>query len=476
MRIIEVYKEFNMRYLILLMTAFIFSFQTAAQTSLNMNLAYQWSDASLPASSAHDNIYNEIWGYEKNGREYAIIGTTAGTHIFDITDVNNVDTVVFIPGKAQGTQIVHRDYDTYRDYLYIVSDEGNSSLQIVDISMLLDSAPVVYDNNSLIKTSHNIFIDTIQGNLYTCGGATNLGANYLSVYSLIADPTNPQFLLNCSNDVPFWNGTIGYVHDIYVQNDIAYCNAGSNGMFVVDFSNMANVQGLGSITSYLQQGYNHSGWLHHSGNYYAFADENHGKDVKIVDVSNLGNITLKDTVGSNVIQSLSMPHNLIFNGDNLYVSYYFDGIYVFNTSNFDNVYLAGYYDTSNRPHNITKYEGNWGIYPFLPSGKILASDMQEGLFVFDVTFPLGLEERKVQNNLEFIVFPNPAKSSITVTTTLFENSVSYTIIDISGKIVKRGNLLKAQTTLNIEAINTGFYFFSITLSNGDVVTKKFLKQ
>lgn len=467
-----------MRYLLLLIIVCFFSIQTNAQTSLNMTLAYQWSDASLVSSAAHDNTYNEIWGYENNGREYAIIGTTAGTHIFDITDINNVDTVVFIPGKAQGNQIIHRDYDTYRGYLYIVADEGNSSLQIADLSMLPDSAPVVYDDDVLIRTSHNIFIDTIQGKLYTCGGATNLGANFLSVYSLTTDPINPQFLLNCSNSVPFWNATIGYVHDIFVQNDTAYCNAGPNGTYVVDFSNMTNVQGLGAITSYLQQGYNHSGWLHHSGDYYAFADETHGMDVKIMNVSDLNNITFKDTIGSNVVESLSIPHNLIFDGDNLFVSYYFDGLYVFNTSDFNNIYLAGYYDTSTRLHSATRFEGNWGVYPFLPSGKILASDMQEGLFVFDVTFPLGVgvEEKEIKEKLAFIIFPNPAKNSITVTTTLFENSVSYSIIDITGKMVKGGSLMKAQSKINLEGINNGFYLFAITQSNGEVVTKKFLKQ
>ncbi|MBL4593263.1 MAG: choice-of-anchor B family protein, partial [Flavobacteriales bacterium] len=377
-----------MRYLLIVALSLI-AFGTEAQTSLNMNLVYQWQDQSLVPSSAHFNTYNEVWGYAKDGREYAIIGSTAGTHIFDITDINNVDTVDFIPGKAQGSDIIHRDYDTYQDYLYIVSDEGASSLQIADLTFLPDSAPVVYDDDALIIRSHNIFIDTVSGNLYTCGGATNMGFNKLSVYSLSADPTDPQFLINCENDVPFWSSTIGYVHDIYVKNDTAYCNAGT-GLFIVDFTNMLNIQGLGSITSYLQQGYNHSGWLHPSGDYYALADETHGMDVKILDVTNFSNITFIDTIGSNVDEALSIPHNLIFRGDNLYVSYYFDGLYVFNTSDPNNISLAGYYDTSTRPHLNNKYEGNWGIYPFLPSGKILASDLQEGLFVFDVTFPTNL--------------------------------------------------------------------------------------
>ncbi len=464
-----------MRFSLIIILSF-FAIGLKAQTSLNMNLVYQWQDNTLPASFAHDNTYNEIWGYANNGREYAIIGSTAGTHIFDITDVNNVDTVDFIAGRVQGGQIIHRDYDTYQDYLYIVADEGASSLQIADLSFLPDSAPLVYDDDNFIVKSHNIFIDTTSGYLYTCGGVTDFGPNQLSIYALNPDPTNPQFLLNCELGVPFWNANIGYLHDIYVRNDTAYCNAGPNGLFVVDFSNLLSVQGLGSITTYLHQGYNHSGWLDDSGDHYALADENHGLRVKILDVSNLSNINVIDTIGSNVVDTLSIPHNLIFKNDFLYVSYYFDGLYVFNTSDINNISLAGYYDTSTRPHQDNKYEGNWGVYPFLPSGKILASDMQEGLFVFDTSFPNSVADFGVKNELAFIVYPNPASNQITVTTTLFEKAVAYAIIDLSGKMVKKGQLTKAQTSIGIADISSGFYTFSITQSNGSVVTKKFIKE
>ncbi len=462
--------------LILIAILSFFVIGVKAQTSLNMSLLFQWKDTTITPSFAHDNTYNEIWGYAKNGREYAIIGTSAGTHIFDITDVNNVDTVDFIPGRVQGGQIIHRDYDTYQDYLYIVADEGLSSLQIADLTFLPDSAPVVYDDTTLIKRSHNIFIDTASGYLYTCAGWTNLGNNDLSVYSLVVDPANPQFVLNCANDVPFWNGTIGNVHDIYVKNDTAYCNSELRGLFIVDFTNVLNVQLIGSLTSYVQQDYNHSGWLHSSGNYYAFADERHGLDVKVIDVSDLSNISFIDTIGANVIQSLSMPHNVIFRGDNLFISHYFDGLYVFNTSDPNNISLAGFYDTSTRTHQLNKFEGNWGVYPFLPSGKILASDMQEGLFVFDTSFPVSINEEKIKNDFAFIVYPNPTSSIITITTTLFKNPVEYAIVNVNGKIVERGNLTKTQTIFSLSNISAGFYTFSITQKNGNIITKKFIKE
>ena len=56
------------------------SFGYLAQDSLNMKVLYNWKDNSLSATNLYNNAYNEVWGYAKNGREYAIIGTTRGTH------------------------------------------------------------------------------------------------------------------------------------------------------------------------------------------------------------------------------------------------------------------------------------------------------------------------------------------------------------------------------------------------------------
>ena len=106
------------------------------------NLLGRWSDASLVGSNAYNNIYNEVWGVERNGHEYAIIGTTAGTHFIDVTDPTNPTEAFFIAGAAMGGAIIHRDYHDYGDYLYAVADEGISTLQIFDLSALPDSLPV----------------------------------------------------------------------------------------------------------------------------------------------------------------------------------------------------------------------------------------------------------------------------------------------------------------------------------------------
>ena len=348
-----------------------------AQDSLNIRLLFHWKDTSIVTSPVFGNTYNDIWGFSRNGKEYAVIGTTLGAHFFDVTDPVNSIQVDFIAGAFQGQMVIHRDYHDYKGYLYMVCDEGPSSLQIADLRYLPDSVSLVYDSDVLFNTAHNIFIDTATAKLYVCGGSSQL-----AVYSL-ADPVNPILLVNCVQDVSFWPSTVGYVHDIYVRNDTAYCNAGPNGLWAVDFSNAASPQLLGSLSQYLQQGYNHSGWLRSEGKIYAMADETHGADVKIVDVTDLQDMQVIDTFDTGV-HPLSIPHNLIFKDDYLYVSYYHDGLYIFNTCNPHQVTIAGFYDTSTEPHQ-TNYKGAWGVYPFLPSGNVLVSDMQNGLFIFDVS-------------------------------------------------------------------------------------------
>ena len=130
-----------------------------AQDASNCELIYHWSNDTIPATTAHGNVYNEIWGYEAEGREYAIIGTTSGTHIFDITDEGQEAEVAFVEGAVVGTQMVHRDFHTYTGYLYAVADEGPSTLQIIDLHNLPVSVDVVYDSSELIQRAHNIFID-----------------------------------------------------------------------------------------------------------------------------------------------------------------------------------------------------------------------------------------------------------------------------------------------------------------------------
>jgi choice-of-anchor B domain-containing protein len=440
---------------IFLLCSLLFScVELRAQDSLNVRALFNWQDSSLPASTTWSNTYNEVWGYAADGREYGIIGSTNGTHIIDVTDPANAYEAVFIAGAATGPQVIHRHFDNYGHYLYMVCDEGPSTLQIADLSFLPDSAPLVYDSNILFSRAHNCFIDKATAHLYVVGNS-----NWAAVYSL-EDPVNPALLVNCRYDLPFWS-SIGYLHDIYVRNDTAYCNAETRGLFVVDFTDMDNPQMIGSLPVYPQQGYNHSGWLMANAPYYAMADETHGKAVKIVDVSDMQNLMVTDTISTGV-HPYSIPHNLIYRDNFLYVAYYFDGMYVFDCSDPAHPTLAGFYDTSTELHANNDYRGCWGVYPLLPSGRVLASDMQTGLWVFDVSEAVsgstGLEAVENQNPAA-VIYPNPVEDVAFISREL--TGAQFTVSDMVGRRMLLGTVATDGRIDRLSELRSGIYVLQL---------------
>ena len=360
-----------------LVPGLLLSFPLHAQISDGIDSVFNWDDPSIVGSMVYDNSYNEIWGFVSNGREFGVIGSTKGTHIFDLSNTDSVYEAAYVAGRVQGIQIIHRDYHDYQGYLYVVADEGVSSLQIIDLQYLPDSVQLVYDSDSLVMTSHNIFIDSATAHLYVCSksGATGPPFTAMTVYSL-TNPVDPGWLYDYTD--------VGHVHDVFVRKDTAYIHAGPQGMRVVDFTAIPGGHTvLGSLTIYPDQAYNHSGWLSEDGSIYAFADEAHGMDVKICDVTDLSDIKVISQINSGFHDS-SMAHNLIFKGDYLYIAYYHDGLQIYNLSDPANPVRTGYYDTYLKTDH-TSFRGAWGVYPFLSSGRILISDMQTGFYVVDAT-------------------------------------------------------------------------------------------
>lgn len=426
----------------------------SAQPMYRLDSLFNWQDEVLPPSTAHFNTYNEVWGYARGGREYAIIGTTMGTHIFDVTDPAMSEEVEFIEGAATGPQIVHRDYHDFEDHLYMVSDEGASTLQIADLSFLPDSAPVVYDSNELFARCHNIFIDSSSARMYLCGGPLQF-----AVYSL-EELAEPELLIHAPSDVPFWSN-IGYVHDAFVRGDTAYLNTEWRGLFVVDFSDLSDVRMIGSLDSYTQSGYNHSGWLMQDAPYYAMADETHGMDLKIVDVSDMENLTVTDTIGSDV-HEFSIVHNALYRDDLLFVSHYVDGLYVFECSDPAHPQLAGVFDTSDEPHVNNWYRGCWGVYPFLPSGNVLVSDMQTGLWVLGMQNVLSTgETAAVDRPLQ--IYPNPVKNQLTISPEL--RDADYSLMDMMGRSVGQGELGSDQR-VDLSDLPHGVYILTLRHQDG----------
>ncbi len=435
-----------MRVILFLAAALVAHF-SFAQDSMNMVSLYNWTTDGMPSSSAWGNLYNEVWGYEQDGREYAIIGTTGGTHFIDVTDPANAVEVDFVEGTQTGPIVVHRDYHNMDNYLYMVCQEGQSSLQIADLSYLPDSVHVVYDDNAILRGSHNVFIDTAQAKLYACyvfkpGFQGVIGLQVID----ISNPEVPTILdeLYLQEDV----------HDMYVKDNIAYLHRGYNGgLQIVDFNESPPAM-LGSITEYEGQGYNHSGYLSEDENIYVLADETHGSPLKILNVSDPTDIEVLTTVTSG-INPLSIAHNQIIHDDKIYSAFYYDGIYVWSIENPESPVLIGYYDTSTLAHQQS-YEGAWGVYPFLSSGHILVSDMQTGLWVLELDESLSAD---LEQKTRFDIFPNPTSSFITLMGENLENQ-PYQILDQTGRLVRSG-YVELSGKIELSSMPNGIYILQI---------------
>lgn len=456
--IFTVQSSFMNRTIIVLILIGLFSYAVKAQDNLNMELIYHWDEGGTVASSAWGNIYNEVWGYVQDEREYAIIGTTEGTHFLDITDPSEPVEVDYVAGTQQGPIVVHRDYHNLDNYLYMVCQEGQSSLQIADLSYLPDSVHVVYDSDEILVGSHNIFIDTTQAVLYAVFNFVT-GTNNIVRWQRIdiSEPENPV-LIDQSTTGP-------YIHDLYVDDGLAFMNRGNTDMAVYDF-NQEPPAILGGIDGYIGQGYNHSGYPTPDLNTYVMGDETHGSPIKILDVSDLTDIEVLSTVTSG-IDELSIAHNQIVHEGRMYSAYYYDGIYAWSIEDPSNPVLLGYYDTSELNHQQS-YEGAWGVYPFLPSGNILVSDMQTGLWIFQLDPILSTKDDDF--DIPVNLWPNPADDVLNVQTSA--QVESFSVVDLGGKVILSGKT-KSQAQLDISDLAKGIYVLKLNSDRG-ILNKKFI--
>ena len=343
---------------------------TCVRQSDNVEFYSNWTDSSLPING-FGGAFNDVEGLKVGDREYAIIGSTMGAHIIDVSTPNPVE-VQCLPGAIGGNYVTHRDYHIDGNLLFAVCDQGSSSLQIFDLSGLPGEVLTVYDDNEFCINAHNVFVDNDSDLLYLCNTNTPSYSTELLVLD-VSNPSSPSLLVNMSP----W---ISNCHDIYVENDIAWINSGSQGFYVMHIDESPTM--LGNLDDYPVQGGNHSGWWIPENDIYVFADETHGSPLKVLETSDFSDMQVLSTLSSGTDPSC-IPHNLMIRDDLVFVSYYHDGLQVFDISNPSSPNLVAWFDT-HLQSSYSGYQGAWGVHSALPSGKILISDMMHGLFVLEL--------------------------------------------------------------------------------------------
>lgn len=407
--------------------------------SFNMELIGRWSMSGLG--------YNDVWGYtDSTGREYAIIGTTEGTAIVEITDSTNVHLVSFIGGP----QSVWRDIDSWDRYAYVTTEAPGVGMQIIDLSGLPDSVKLVGTYNTTISNAHTLFIGT-DGFAYICGAwrfpsTSGGGLNILN----LSNPVSP---------VEVGTYSVAYIHDVYVRNDTAFGAGLDTGVHIIDVSSRSTP----TLINRFEHGepFTHNTWTTENGSYLCTTDEYPGGHLKIFDVRDPFNVNL---VGEFTANPDAIIHNVYVRGDLAVMAYYTEGVRIANISDPIFPIEVGSYDTS--PVTPPQFAGVWGAYPYFPSGKIAASDMQNGLYVFRFT-AAGVQPGRVEGIVTDSQTGNPV-SDVLVQTLESGKSVST---DVNGWY-RVGGLPGPITLVFSKRTNySGFYpdTLQLTLESGAAI-------
>ena len=351
------------------------------------NVAFR-SQVPLNQFGLNPSAGNDIWGFtDANGREYAIMGATNGTTVFDITDPDNPVEVGNVPGNNSTwrdvkTYVYNNTPGSFSAYAFVTT-EADQGLQIIDLSNVPNdiSLAATYTGNGF-SSAHNIYIEVDGGSPY----AYLLGANLANGGVVVLDISNPL--------APVQTGTWDdfYVHDFYLGSHWADPNyngshiglamCGSNNLSVIDFTDKANPQTLLNYT-YPNITYCHSGWVGEGGRYAYLCDEldegqlNLSTTIYVLDLIDLSSPELVATWTG---PTRATDHNAFVKGQFLHLSNYSRGYTVLDLADPLNLTEFAFYDTfpdSNGP----SFDGAWGVFPYYESGVVAVSDIQGGLFI-----------------------------------------------------------------------------------------------
>ena len=353
----------------------VFSLAKAQSGNFNMTVA-----GTLPYNSPQHQDLSNIWGFvDTVGNEYALIGAANGLSIVDVTVPTNPVEVAFIPAPGGSGNCTWREVKTIGRYAYVTTECGTPGLQIVDLRNLPGTnlpsttwAPTIM--STTLKTIHALDVEGTKLYLY----GHNIGNKGFIIADVASNPMNPTYL-------GIYNGS--YVHDGEVRGTTAYAGHIYAGYFsVTDVSNSANPVDL--QTQNTPGNFTHNTWTSTNGNYLFTTDEVSNSYLASYDISNINNIQLLDkiqiTPGSGSIVHNTYTINV---GGNDYevVSWYRDGVVIVDAGRPNNLVVVAHYDTYPQDSG-NGFNGTWGVYPWLPSGNIVSSNIEDGLFVLTPTY------------------------------------------------------------------------------------------
>jgi len=400
---------------------------------------------------------NDIWGYvDQNGDEYAILGTTEATAIIAIDGPGAPREIAYIPG----TRSTWRDMKHFEDHIYVTTDVGADGLLIIDMSEISqDSIDYFYWTPELslegqvldtITKCHNLYVDASTGYLFL-SGCNNLNSGGMLIFDLNEDKKEPKLV---------GRGHSVYSHDVYTNENLMFGNDIYNGelsIFDITDKTAPQLVALQPTTG----SFTHNAWSSTNNDFVFTTDEIAGGFVDAYDIREFDNIKRLDAWRpANALEEGIIPHNTHYHEGYLHTSWYIVGLVILDATDPSNLVPAAWYDTYSGDQR--RFNGAWGAYPFLPSGRILVSDINSGLYVFEPSFePVSRLEGQVTD----IVTGEP----IPDTEVRIEDFITTTEITGADGTYKTGTAQFDSVIIHFEKSNYLPYTDTLTLLSGETL-------
>ncbi len=345
----------------------------------------------IPLTLFNASSANDSWGWTDptTNKEYALVGLNNGVAFVDVTNPNEAVYLGKLPTATVSSS--WRDVKVYNNYAFVVSEADNHGMQIFDLTRLRSVTNAPANFNADVRytgfgSAHNIVINEDSGYAYAVGTSRSGTFRGGPLFINVQDPLNPIDEGGYGEDA--------YSHDaqtvIYNGPDTDYTGkeiligSNENEIAIVDVTDKAAPKRISTI-SYSNVGYTHQGWFTEDQQFFILGDEldesNLGFNTRslVFDFSDLDNPSFKMQYSG---PTSAIDHNGYVKGNTFYLANYTAGIRTIDISNIASGTMTeiGFFDTF-IPNNDAAFSGVWNVYPYFPSGNILISDINGGLFI-----------------------------------------------------------------------------------------------